>query len=225
MILILPKHISIRQRKYHQTLSAIKHSQALFSVPDDDLPFYPYQITFYYYGLIGAIITTLIAIPVSIFSGGDEQIIDRDLLSPIIYPYISDKHKPMSTTTPKLEEDELKNLNVIRVDPISKIRKLRESGKKKINELKNGIQKENEGGEIPNGIESGSNNEYIIKEVFNVINETGDERTIIHDKKDKNEYERIEGKNEEIKSETEGEIDESKDVRITVKCDVKDSLS
>lgn len=89
-----------------------------FRVPEENLPIYPYRISSYYYTLVGAIITALIAIPVSLKTGGRKQVVDRDLLSPVIYRFISDEHVS-SIDKKRQEQIDLKSVNAKEQNKIS----------------------------------------------------------------------------------------------------------
>lgn len=47
-----------------------------------------FRISYYYYSLLGFLATTAVAIPLSFFTGGFHQTIDKDLLTPLIYPFL-----------------------------------------------------------------------------------------------------------------------------------------
>lgn len=75
---------------------------------DPEPPMYLYRISYYYYSFTGLLVMTFIAFPVSIFTGGLKQKVDRKLLSPFIHGLLS-KH-------PKISDDyenakELEQLN------------------------------------------------------------------------------------------------------------------
>lgn len=54
----------------------------------ENQPMFLYRISYYYYSLLGFLATTAIALPVSFFTGGFKQTIDKDLLTPVIHPFL-----------------------------------------------------------------------------------------------------------------------------------------
>lgn len=52
-----------------------------------------YRISFYYYGLLGCTVTFVIGVVVSLLTGGRNQKVDRDLLSPVIYCMLPEEQK------------------------------------------------------------------------------------------------------------------------------------
>lgn len=54
---------------------------------------FPYKLSFFYYGLLGFLSTSLVAIPVSLCTGGRQQHVNKDLLCPLIHSLVDKKYQ------------------------------------------------------------------------------------------------------------------------------------
>lgn len=72
------------------------------------MPDYPYRISFYNYGLIGLTITVVVGVVVSLLTGGRDQRVNRDLISPVMHWAIKDRRNEYDTVemaNKKLEDN------------------------------------------------------------------------------------------------------------------------
>lgn len=68
-----------------------------------------YRLSYYYYSVVGFLITTIVAIPISLLTGGAKQVIDKNLLSPIVRPFLSTRSNSTTDVDNSKELDTLGN--------------------------------------------------------------------------------------------------------------------